>query len=260
MFTDVTLDGFLGGRLHILQPRHGYRAATDPVFLAAAVPARTGESVLELGCGVGVAALCLAARTGAVVTGVELQLDYADLARRNAVANDLPFAVIDGDVDHLPLTDNYHHVMANPPYYSGGTPALDAGRDIALREDLPLARWMEVLARRLRSGGTMTLIFGADRLPDALRGMPPSMGSCTVLPLTARDGRAPKRLILQGRKGGKAGFVLAAPVILHAEDRHVTNGEDATPLARFILRDGGGFPHPLSAGPRMPVKITEKGT
>ena len=44
MFPDdsLTRDGFLGGRLAILQPRDGYRAATDPVLLAAAVPARAG--------------------------------------------------------------------------------------------------------------------------------------------------------------------------------------------------------------------------
>ena len=28
----LTCDGFLGGKLRILQPRAGYRAATDPVF------------------------------------------------------------------------------------------------------------------------------------------------------------------------------------------------------------------------------------
>lgn len=258
MFTDVTEDGFLGGRLRILQPRHGYRAATDPVFLAAAVPARAGQTVLELGCGVGVASLCLAARTGAVVTGVELQAGYADLARRNAAVNDLPLTVIEGDLDHLRLIDTYDHVMANPPYYVGGTPAHDTGRDIALREDLPLARWMAVLARRLRPAGTMTLIFGADRLPDALRGMPQTMGSCIVLPLTARDGRAPKRLILQARKGGRADFVLAAPVVLHSGDCHVKDGEDITSFARSILREGGGFPQPLSATPRVRNIVAEK--
>ena len=54
---DLTEDGFLGGRLQILQPRKGYRAGTDPVLLAAAVPAQAGQSVLELGCGAGVALL-----------------------------------------------------------------------------------------------------------------------------------------------------------------------------------------------------------
>ena len=37
-----TFDAFLNGRLKITQPSNGYRAATDPVFLAASVPASSG--------------------------------------------------------------------------------------------------------------------------------------------------------------------------------------------------------------------------
>ena len=55
--SDVTEDAFLGGKLHLKQPRRGYRAGVDPVLLAAAVPAQAGQSVLDLGCGVGAAAL-----------------------------------------------------------------------------------------------------------------------------------------------------------------------------------------------------------
>ncbi|MDO9527017.1 MAG: hypothetical protein Q7J57_16005, partial [Gemmobacter sp.] len=48
VFADgLTLDAFLGGRLQISQPRQGYRAAADPVLLAAACPALPGQSVLE---------------------------------------------------------------------------------------------------------------------------------------------------------------------------------------------------------------------
>ncbi|MEM9031062.1 MAG: methyltransferase, partial [Pseudomonadota bacterium] len=39
MTQTLTRDGFLGGRLHIAQPKSGYRAGVDPVFLAAATPA-----------------------------------------------------------------------------------------------------------------------------------------------------------------------------------------------------------------------------
>ncbi|MEL6264223.1 MAG: methyltransferase, partial [Pseudomonadota bacterium] len=58
----MTHDRLLGGRVGLTQPRQGYRAATDPVLLAAAVPAAAGETVLELGIGAGAAVLCLAAR------------------------------------------------------------------------------------------------------------------------------------------------------------------------------------------------------
>jgi len=85
-------DQFLGGRLTVAQPKTGYRAGVDPVLLAASVPAGRGESVLELGCGVGVASLCLAARVpGLKITGVEIQPDAAILAAQNAQHNGCKF-------------------------------------------------------------------------------------------------------------------------------------------------------------------------
>jgi tRNA1(Val) A37 N6-methylase TrmN6 len=85
----VTVDGFLGGRLRLAQPETGYRAGIDPVLLAAACPAQTGQEVLELGCGVGVASLCLGWRVpGLALSGVEIMGDYAQIARENAARND----------------------------------------------------------------------------------------------------------------------------------------------------------------------------
>jgi tRNA1Val (adenine37-N6)-methyltransferase len=46
---ETTFDAFLGGRITLEQPTKGYRAGVDPVLLAASVPARAGQSVLELG-------------------------------------------------------------------------------------------------------------------------------------------------------------------------------------------------------------------
>ena len=94
-----TLDAFLGGRLHLRQPARGFRAGMDALLLAAAVPARPGEAVLELGCGGGAAILALGTRVqGLVLTGLEIQPAYAALARANASLNGLPLEVIEGDV------------------------------------------------------------------------------------------------------------------------------------------------------------------
>ena len=46
--TETTEDRFLDGRLTVLQPKTGYRAATDPVLMAAAVPARRGQRLGHL--------------------------------------------------------------------------------------------------------------------------------------------------------------------------------------------------------------------
>jgi tRNA1(Val) A37 N6-methylase TrmN6 len=100
---NTTVDGFLGGALQIRQPIDGYRAATDPVFLAASVLAKAGDTVLELGCGAGVASLCLAWRLPqARVTGLELQSDYAELARMNAQNAGILFDVVEGDLSQMP--------------------------------------------------------------------------------------------------------------------------------------------------------------
>ena len=51
------------------------------MFLAAACPATSGESVLEIGCATGAALLCLGARVpGARLVGLEVQPDLAALA------------------------------------------------------------------------------------------------------------------------------------------------------------------------------------
>jgi len=58
----TTEDRLLNGRVRLRQSADGYRAAIDPVFLAAAVPPGGPCSVLDLGCGAGAATLCLLAR------------------------------------------------------------------------------------------------------------------------------------------------------------------------------------------------------
>ena len=116
-----TQDTFLNQRLIIRQPRNGYRAATDPVFMAASVPARAGQSILDIGCGVGVASLCLGARiSGLSLTGIELQMEYTKLAKVNAANNNLYFEVINSDLANLPdalKQKSFDHIMTNPPFF-----------------------------------------------------------------------------------------------------------------------------------------------
>jgi tRNA1(Val) A37 N6-methylase TrmN6 len=239
---EVTDDGFLGQRLRILQPRQGYRAATDPVLLAAAVPARSGDSVLELGCGAGVASLCLAARVpGLGLTALERQPAYAALARENALRNGMDLTVVEGDLAAMPgdLRRAFDHVIANPPYFAAGdgTAANDAGREAALREDTPLAVWIDAATRRLAPGGWFTLIHLAARLPDVLAVLDGRLGSLSVLPLAPRPDRDASRVILRARKGGRAAFRLLAPMVLHDGAAHDGDRDSFTAEARAVLRD-----------------------
>ena len=245
---DLTTDAFLGGKVQLRQPVRGYRAGVDPVLLAAAVPARAGEAVLELGCGAGAALFCLGARVpGLALTGVELQPDYADLARQNAALNGLGAEVVTCDLRALPAAlrnTSFHHVLANPPYYdrSRGSAAPDPGRDTALGGDTPLADWIAVATRRLRPKGQLTLIQRADRLPEILAAL--TLGSVTVLPIAARLGREADRVIVQARKDGRRPFRLLAPLILHASPVHAGDSEDYAAPVQAILREGAALALP----------------
>jgi len=244
MFDETALsdDKFLCGRLRLLQPIKGYRAATDPVFLAAACPAVAGQSVLDIGCGVGAAALCLGWRVpGLDLTGLELQPDYADLARRNGPRNQIALTVQDGDLRQMPgaLRRDFDHVITNPPYYPpSGTPSPVEGRAIAMQVDLSLSDWVAACARRVTAGGTLTVICGADGVPEALAGMCSKMGAIALLPLAPREGQPARRVILQGRKGRKSPFRLLAPFVIHAGDSHDGDRESYTPAAEAVLRQG----------------------
>lgn len=247
MFAEDELsdDKFLCGRLNLLQPLKGYRAATDPVLLAAACPASEGESVLDLGCGAGAAALCLGLRVpGLALSGLEVQPAYASLARRNAERNGIVVDVHEGDLRQMPagLRRDFDHVIANPPYYpAGGSPSPIAARATAMQVVTPLADWVAAGSRRLRPGGWLTLICGAEGLPEVLAALSPKLGSTAVLPLTPREGRGALRVIVQARKGGRAPFRLLAPLVLHQGASHDGDRENYTPAANAVLREGASL-------------------
>jgi len=244
---DVTQDDFLGGKVTALQPRRGYRAGVDPVLLAASIDARAGQSVLELGCGVGVASLCLAARVpGLRLTGVELQPDYADLARRNAAANAAPMEVVTADLRALPADLRqlrFDHVMMNPPYFdrTGSTAANDAGRDLALGGDTPLTDWLDIGTRRLAPKGYLTIIQRMERFPQVLSALNGRLGSIVMRPIAGRDARAPELFLLRARQEGRAAFVMAPTLIMHEGAVHQGDAESYTAQVGDVLRNGASL-------------------
>lgn len=238
----LTDDKFLYGRLMLLQPAKGYRAATDPVLLAAACAAEPGQSVLDLGCGAGAAALCLATRVaGLHLAGLEVQPEYADLARQNAARNGIEMQVECGDLATMPaaLRRGFDHVIANPPYYPrGGSPSPIPARDRALRVETPIADWVAAATRRLNPGGWLTMIMATACLSEAIAALAPKLGSAQVLPLAPRAGREPPRVILRAKKGGRAAFRLLPAFVIHAGDAHDGDRESYSPAANAVLRDG----------------------
>ena len=246
VLAETTRDTILGGRVTIFQPVRGYRAAIDPVLLAAAVPAGPGEAVLDAGSGSGAASLALARRCGGVsVTGLEVQGPLVAMARDSARENGLDGRVrfLEGDLLRPPeelAPEGFDHVMANPPYISAGhgNPPPDPSRRAATVEgDAVLADWLGFLLSRAGDGATITVIHRFDRAREVSDGLKAvGAGDLVIFPLwrTRRNGEA-MRVIVQARKGGACKIRTADGLVLH-------DGEGAyTAAAEAVLRRGRGF-------------------
>lgn len=245
MSPDFSEDRLLGGRVLLHQPTQGYRAAIDPVLLAASADPKPGQHVLDIGCGVGAAALCLLARRpDLTVTGIEIQPGLADLARQNAALNGVSdrFQIIEGDITALRLAERFDHAMSNPPFLppDRGNAPPDFSKALAHVEgEADLPAWTHFAASALPHRGTLTLIHRADRLAELLAALDGArFGSVVIFPLWPRTETVAKRVLVRAAKGGKAPLVLSPGLLLHGADGGFTPAADAILRNAAALRMG----------------------
>ncbi|MBW7837434.1 MAG: methyltransferase [Sphingomonadales bacterium] len=247
--TALTADDFLGGRLTLAQPKAGLRAGSDSVFLAAAVAARPGERVLDVGTGCGVVALLVAYRLpGVMVDALEVQPSLVELASANAEKNGLGdrVRVVEGDLAQAPreLPHNaFDWVVSNPPYHdpAAATAPPDTAKARAHMETtLDTRAWVAQCLKFLKPKGRLAVIQRADRLADVLAGLSGKAGDIEIMPLWPKAGAVANRVIVLARKGGKGPLALTPGLVLHGE------GGAFTPAAEAILRHGSPFPHKVA--------------
>lgn len=237
----------LRGKVRLLQPEKGFHASLDTVFLAAATPVKDGWNMLDIGCGVGSAGLCVALRNkNILLMGIDIQQNLVDLAHQNARLNghSEQARFFCGDISkekHIE-NNNFHSVLINPPYQEAGThtPSPNRIKAFAHGEDassVTLEKWIKYSHLKLKNGFYLTMIHRADRLDDVINGLTAKkwFGSLEVIPLWPRSGDPAKRVIVRARKERYAPLKLHAGIVIHEKDGSYTKA------AKAILEDGAAI-------------------
>ena len=200
--------------------------------------------VLDVGCGAGAAALCLAARLPQCrVVGVDLQRDLVRLAGDNAALNGMAERVsaVVADLLRPPprlSPGSFDHVMANPPYIEQGrgTPAADLAKAMATIEgEARLADWVRFALAMVKGRGTVTFVHRADRIDALLGQLAGRAGDITVFPLWPAAGRPASRILVRATKQVGTPARLLPGLILHEADGRFSDAAEA------VLRGGAAL-------------------
>ena len=174
-----------GERIDELQ-RNGYRIIQNPerfcfgmdaVLLSGFARAKKQERCLDLGCGNGIIPILMEAKTeGKHFTGLEIQPESADMARRSVALNGLQdrIDIVEGDIKDASKifgASSFHVVTTNPPYMTAqhGLTNLYEAKTIARHEVLcNLEDIIRESARLLMPGGRFYMVHRPFRLAEII--------------------------------------------------------------------------------------------
>ena len=209
----------------LVQSKTGFRFGIDAVLLADYANVRTGERVIDLGCGNGIIPVLLAAHTGAAsITGLEIQEASAALARKSVQYNGLEnrVRIVTGDIKEAAQTfgaASFDVVTSNPPYMIGqhGLTNTEDSIRIARHEicctldDLAAAA-----AKLLKSRGRFYMVHRPFRLAEIMR----TLSRHNLEPKRMRlvhpyVDREPNLVLIEAARGGRSGMRIAPPLIVY---------------------------------------------
>ena len=174
-----------GERIDELQ-RNGYRIIQNPerfcfgmdaVLLSGFARAKKQERCLDLGCGNGIIPILMEAKTeGKHFTGLEIQPESADMAKRSVALNGLQdrIDIVEGDIKDASKifgASSFHVVTTNPPYMTAqhGLTNLYEAKTIARHEVLcNLEDIIRESARLLMPGGRFYMVHRPFRLAEII--------------------------------------------------------------------------------------------
>ena len=227
---DETLTPLCHGRLIFIQKKGAYRFSIDPILLSNFVVLKKQERMLDIGTGCGIIPVYMSKRyPGNSITGVEIQKDLFELAKKNVLLNKCEnLHILHGDIKNVmtKIDRPFHVVVANPPYVKkqGGRKSPQRSRQMARYEySLDLDSLFTVSARLLYTKGRLYLIYPVKRLAELASVASAHRIEPRRLRLVhPRAGEPANLFLIECMKGGGTELKVEPPLYIY-EDREYSN-------------------------------------
>lgn len=208
----------------IIQDTDGFCFGTDAVQLARFASVKPGERVMDLCTGTGIVPLLLAPHTRAAdITGLELQPDVAERARRSVALSGLEerIRIVTGDLKDAAALfghNGYDVVTCNPPYMLPGSGRQNAAAHVtAARHEVActLEDVVRAAACVLHNGGRLYMVHRPERLADVLCTLRAHRLEPKRLQFVSHTaGGAPCLLLVEGQLERRPGLVILPPAVV----------------------------------------------
>lgn len=232
----------LGRGLCIIQKKQGFKYGTDSVLLAKYIlmsedilPAkfRTGSMhCADFGTGTGILPLLLSRKEGFThLSGLELQGEYAEMARRSVALNGLSsrITIVEGDIKSAASIfgkASMQLVLTNPPYKRAGAGIHSGLESEAIARHEIYCNLEDVIqnaAAVLEPGGAFFMIHRPERLADAIETMRRyKLEPKRIRFVYPKIDRSPSMFLVAGVKCGGKNLVIERPLVLMSEDGQET--------------------------------------
>lgn len=201
----------------VLQDMRFFPLTQDSVLLAHFSAPKNGTRILDLGAGQGYLGILLREKADVIVDGLELSPEAAEIAMENYLRCGVGGTVTAGDWRELPrgMTEQYALCVFNPPYFPAGSGPRGKRGTARTAETGAEDALCRSAARALQNGGRCCLCCPPDFLASWIRALQSAgLEPKRLQPICRRAEIPPYLLLLEGKKGGKAGLRWLHPLVL----------------------------------------------
>ncbi len=220
--------------LKIVQNKNYFNFSLDSILLPNFAPiTENTKNILDLCTGNAPVPLVLTTKTNAKIIGVELQKEVFELAKESVEINNLStqISLINDNINNIVTkyeTDTFDLITCNPPYFKHSEQSITNDNEIksiARHEiHMELEDVFKISKKLLKNGGSICMVHRTDRLMEIIEKMKKNNIEPKRIQFIYPKMNSESNLVLvDGRKNGKVGLKVLAPLYVHNEDGSYTD-------------------------------------